>query len=158
MQLPVTLFKREKAPAGEQIIAAEYANALVTMLEGVVSEGTASGARVPGYRIAGKTGTVRKLINGSYGAGRYLAMFAGIAPVEDPRIVTVVVVDDPRSGVYYGGLVAAPVFASIMQAVLPMLNIEPKAFVAELFSLLRKGNRVSNSFCFGALVGNGGQV
>src|SRR5699024_4183080 len=93
MQLTVTLFMREKAPAGEQIIAAEYANALVTMLEGVVSEGTASGARVPGYRIAGKTGTVRKLINGSYGAGRYLAMFAGIAPVEDPRIVTVVVVD-----------------------------------------------------------------
>lgn len=124
--LPATLFKQEKAPQGEEVIAAEHANNLVKMLEGVVSEGTASRAQVPGYRIAGKTGTVRKLINGNYNSERYLAMFAGIAPVEDPRIVTVVVVDDPRSGVYYGGLVAAPVFASIMSAVLPMLNIEPE--------------------------------
>src|SRR5699024_4569838 len=124
--LPATLFKQEKTPQGEEVIAAEHANNLVKMLEGVVSEGTASRAQVPGYRIAGKTGTVRKLINGNYNSERYLAMFAGIAPVEDPRIVTVVVVDDPRSGIYYGGLVAAPVFASIMSAVLPMLNIEPE--------------------------------
>lgn len=124
--LPATLFKQEKAPEGEVVMAAEHANSIVKMLEGVVSEGTASRAQVPGYRIAGKTGTTRKLINGNYNSERYLAMFAGIAPVEDPRIVTVVAVDDPRSGVYYGGLVAAPVFANIMSAVLPMLNIEPE--------------------------------
>lgn len=123
--LPTTLVKQDQAPEGEQIIDAQHANDLVQMLEGVVNEGTASRARVPGYRIAGKTGTVRKLTNGNYEEDRYLAMFAGIAPAENPRIVTVVVVDEPKQGGYYGGLVAAPVFAHIMSGVLPMLNIEP---------------------------------
>lgn len=124
--LPATLFKKEVDPIGEQVIDANHANDMVKMLEGVVSDGTASRAQVPGYRIAGKTGTVRKLTNGNYDEDRYLAMFAGIAPAENPRIVTVVMVDDPGSGVYYGGLVAAPVFANIMARVLPMLNIEPE--------------------------------
>lgn len=125
--LPATLIKQEQPLVGEQIIDAEHANDMVRMLEGVVNEGTASRARVPGYRIAGKTGTVRKLTNGSYEEDKYLAMFAGIAPAENPRIVTVVVVDEPKEGGYYGGLVAAPVFAQIMSGVLPMLNIEPHA-------------------------------
>src|SRR5699024_8261971 len=85
--LPATLFKQEKTPQGEEVIAAEHANNLVKMLEGVVSEGTASRAQVPGYRIAGKTSTVRKLINGNYKSERYLSMFAGIAPADDPRTV-----------------------------------------------------------------------
>lgn len=123
--LPATLLKQDQPVEGEQIIDAQHANDMVKMLEGVVNEGTASRARVPGYRIAGKTGTVRKLTNGGYEEDKYLAMFAGIAPAENPRIVTVVVVDEPKRGGYYGGLVAAPVFANIMSGVLPMLNIEP---------------------------------
>lgn len=125
--LPVTMERQDNIPQGEQIIDAQHANDLVRMLEGVVNEGTASRARVPGYRIAGKTGTVRKMVSGGYKEEKYLAMFAGIAPAENPRIVTVVVVDEPKVGGFYGGLVAAPVFAHIMSGVLPMLNIEPES-------------------------------
>lgn len=125
--LPVTMERQDHIPQGEQIVDPQHANDLVRMLEGVVNEGTASRARVPGYRIAGKTGTVRKMVSGGYEEEKYLAMFAGIAPAENPRIVTVVVVDEPKVGGFYGGLVAAPVFAHIMSGVLPMLNIEPES-------------------------------
>ncbi|WP_111657276.1 peptidoglycan D,D-transpeptidase FtsI family protein [Isoalcanivorax indicus] len=110
----------------EQVISPVYARAIVDMLETVVSEeGTARRAKVPGYRVAGKTGTVHKLLPSGYADDRYVALFAGVAPAEDPRIVTVVIVDDPRGRDYFGGLVAAPVFSNIMAGVLRTLDIEP---------------------------------
>ena len=110
----------------EQVISPGYARALVDMMETVVSEeGTARRAKVPGYRVAGKTGTVHKLTATGYADDRYVALFAGVAPAENPRIVTVVVVDDPRGQDYFGGLVAAPAFSNIMAGVLRTLDIEP---------------------------------
>ena len=85
-------------------------------------EGTAP-ARIPGYRVAGKTGTARKLKNGQY-VREYVASFVGFAPVSDPRIVVAVMIDEP-SGPYYGGIVAAPVFAQITAATLRTLQVAP---------------------------------
>ncbi|MCH8544364.1 MAG: penicillin-binding protein 2 [Alcanivorax sp.] len=131
-RLPVTLQRLDAQQIeannrfAEQVISPLYARALVDMMETVVSEeGTARRAKVPGYRVAGKTGTVHKLMASGYADDRYVALFAGVAPAENPRIVTVVVVDDPRGQDYFGGLVAAPAFANIMAGVLRTLDIEP---------------------------------
>ena len=127
VKVPVSLEKIDQLPQGERVISQAHADALVNMLETVISEeGTARRAKVPGYRVAGKTGTVHKLTAAGYADDRYVALFAGLAPADDPRIVTVVVVDDPQGQDYYGGLVAAPVFGSIMAGVLRTLNIEPE--------------------------------
>ena len=96
------------------------------MLEGVVQTGgTGLRADVPGYRIAGKTGTVHKAANGVYAADRYQSLFAGMAPASDPKLVLVVVIDEPQGSDYYGGLVAAPVFSHVMQGALRILDIPP---------------------------------
>ena len=95
-------------------------------MEKVVSEGGGGKAAVKGYRIAGKTGTAEKLREdgGGYYQGRYIASFAGFAPVEDPRIAVLVVLDDPR-GTYYGGQIAAPVASEIFSQIFRYLNILP---------------------------------
>jgi cell division protein FtsI (penicillin-binding protein 3) len=97
------------------------------MLENVVSnDGTAPQAAIPGYRVAGKTGTA-KMANpdGGYSDDRYRALFAGMVPASDPRLVMVVVIDEPSAGKFYGGDVAAPVFAAVMDDALRLLNIPP---------------------------------
>ncbi len=78
-----------------------------------------------GYRVAGKTGTAHKAVAGGYAEDRYMSVFAGMAPISDPQLVMVVVIDEPQIGGYYGGLVAAPVFSSVMQGSLRILNIAP---------------------------------
>ena len=96
------------------------------MLETVVSkEGTALQAAVPGYRVGGKTGTAKKLENGGYADKRYNSLFVGMAPMSDPNLVMVIMVDEPTAGKYYGGLVAAPVFAKVMAGALRLLNVSP---------------------------------
>lgn len=109
-----------------QVISLDTARKLTGMLEKVVSEGGGKKASVPGYRIAGKTGTAEKLREGGggYYAGRYIASFVGFAPVEDPQVVILVVLDDPN-GVYYGGEIAAPVAKDIFAKVLRYLNVHP---------------------------------
>ena len=95
------------------------------MLEGVTQPGgTARQAVIPGYRVGGKTGTAHKLRadRKGYSQNEYRALFAGVAPISNPRIAMVVVVENPQ-GKYYGGLVAAPVFAKIMQESLRLLNV-----------------------------------
>jgi cell division protein FtsI (penicillin-binding protein 3) len=97
------------------------------MMETVVSEvGTARRAAVQGYRVAGKTGTAKKA-NGKrgYAGGRYQSVFAGMAPAGNPRMVMVVMVDEPRGTSYYGGIVAAPVFAKVMEGALRLFNVPP---------------------------------
>lgn len=118
----LSLKKLEKAPLGEQLVDAKIADEVLAMMEGVVEPGgTATRAQVPGYRVAGKTGTARKLVNGRYSTSEYRALFAGIAPVSDPRIVMVIVVENPVTK--YGGLAAAPAFSKIMQESLRLLNV-----------------------------------
>jgi cell division protein FtsI (penicillin-binding protein 3) len=95
------------------------------MLETVTGpEGTGKAARVKNYRVAGKTGTSRKASAAGY-ASRYIASFAGFAPASDPRLVAVVIVNDPSGGEYYGGLVAAPLFSTVMEGALRLLNVPP---------------------------------
>ncbi|MGH8552416.1 MAG: penicillin-binding transpeptidase domain-containing protein, partial [Methylococcales bacterium] len=109
-----------------RVLSRNTAQEVRDMLELVVSrEGTALQASVPGFRISGKTGTVKKVGARGYSSNRYLAVFAGLAPASRPRIVMVVVVDEPSNGAYYGGLVAAPVFSRVMDSVLRLLGIQP---------------------------------
>ena len=96
------------------------------MLEGVVSaQGTAPRAAVPGYRVAGKTGTVKKLGPHGYSDDRHQAIFVGMAPASAPRLVLSILIDEPAGKTYYGGDVAAPVFAQIMDDALRLLNVPP---------------------------------
>ena len=102
---------------------------IVARLAGVVVEGgTGTRGRLDGYSSAGKTGTVHKAsAAGGYHSDRYVSIFAGMAPVENPRIVTVVVVDDPRARGYFGGEAAAPVFADVASTALRLMQVTPSA-------------------------------
>jgi cell division protein FtsI (penicillin-binding protein 3) len=123
--VPVSLMKLDAPPAGAQVMKPETARAMRRMLELAVSdEGTAPQARIAGYRVAGKTGTARKLKDGQY-VNAYVASFAGFAPASDPRIVVAVMIDEPGGGRFYGGDVAAPVFAQIAAGSLRTLQVPP---------------------------------
>ncbi len=126
--LPLTLNKLEVAPKGERVFSKTTAKSVQAMLEGVVStEGTARRAMIDRYRIGGKTGTTRKVINGKYADRRYISSFVGMAPMSKPEFVMAVTVDDPRGKVYYGGSIAAPVFARLMKDALRLYNVAPDA-------------------------------
>jgi cell division protein FtsI (penicillin-binding protein 3) len=125
---PITMIKRERPEAGRQVIAPHIARAVRTMLEMVVQPGgTAPHAQVAGYRVAGKTGTARKLEGGRYVLTKYVSSFVGFAPVSDPRIIVAVMIDEPSAGQYYGGIVAAPVFREVVAGVLRTLSVMPDA-------------------------------
>lgn len=131
VSVPVSLLKQSEAPRGVRVVSDQTAVDVVHMLEAVTAPGgTAPEAAVSGYRIAGKTGTVKKLGRGGYSDNRYLAVFAGMAPASDPRLVMVVMVDEPRGKKYYGGDVAAPVFSHVMSEALRLLNVRPDAMAA----------------------------
>ena len=120
-------FERVDQPVeGVPVMGRATAQSMREILESVVSpEGTAQRARVDGYRVGGKTGTVRKSITGGYAEDRYRAVFAGMAPITRPRLVVVVVVDEPGGEEYYGGQVAAPVYAEIMARTMRVLGVPP---------------------------------
>ncbi len=142
---PLSLTKLETAPEGERVLSEKTASQVVEMMETVVNEGgTGQRASVEGYRIAGKTGTARKAISGGYG-DEYSVFFAGIAPVSDPKIAMVVFVDEPGSENYYGGQVAAPVFAKVATDTLRLLNVKPdqKTAYKNDLSGQKKGYRIS---------------
>jgi cell division protein FtsI (penicillin-binding protein 3) len=123
---PVSFLQQEQVPAGQRVMSARVAREVRTMMEEVLGpEGTAPLARVTGYRVAGKTGTVKKAVAGGYAEKRYQALFAGIAPASQPRLAMVVVIDEPSRDVYYGGAVAAPVFSRVMTGALRLMNIPP---------------------------------
>ena len=115
------------SPGATRVTSEATARELLGMLEAVVDEkdGTGRRARIRGYRVAGKTGTTRKAIEGGYAKRRYLSLFTGIAPVSDPRFVVAVVIDDPRGKQYYGGEVAAPVFRTVMADALRLNAVPP---------------------------------
>jgi len=127
VQQPVSLLALEGAlPPGKRVISHDTAAQVLKILHAVTDdEGTAKKARVPGYQVGGKTGTVHKVGAGGYEANKYIALFAGIAPIDHPRIVTVVVINDPKGALYGGGAVAAPVFSEMTGATLRILNVPP---------------------------------
>ena len=128
---PVTLVALETPADGRQVIAPDTATAVRRMLEEVVRPGgTGTKASVPGYRVAGKTGTAWKFAAGGYSEDKYISIFAGLAPASDPRLAAVVVIDEPSGELYYGSDVAAPVFAEVMTESLRLLAVPPDALPA----------------------------
>ena len=124
---PVELFKTTGPVAGRPVISVKTARAVRHMLELVTQPGgTAPQAQVAGYRVAGKTGTARKVEGGVY-ARKYIASFVGMAPASNPRLIVAIMIDEPSGGDYYGGSVAGPLFSSVMGAALRMLDVPTDA-------------------------------
>ncbi|MFT6916085.1 MAG: cell division protein FtsI (penicillin-binding protein 3) [Motiliproteus sp.] len=122
----LSLLKTAKPMPGERIMPEPVARQILDMMEQVTLKGgTGSRAQVPAFRVGGKTGTVHKVGSDGYEDDQYVAIFAGIAPIQDPRFVAIVVVDEPRGQQYYGGEVAAPVFSRIMAGTLRLMNVAP---------------------------------
>jgi len=127
VQLPVSLLALEdEEPVGQRVVSSRIAAQVLDVLHAVTDEnGTAGKARVAGYQVGGKTGTVHKVGAGGYLEDQYVALFAGVAPIEDPRIVTVVVINEPQGDNYGGGSAAAPVFSAVTEGALRILDITP---------------------------------
>jgi cell division protein FtsI (penicillin-binding protein 3) len=123
--LPLSVVRQTSPPPRQRVLSADVARTLRQMLERVVVAGTAQLAQVPGYSVAGKTGTVHKSTVSGYAEDRYLSLFAGMLPATRPRLVAVVVIDEPRGGEHFGGRVAAPIFASVMHEATRILNVPP---------------------------------
>jgi cell division protein FtsI (penicillin-binding protein 3) len=123
----VSLLKRDEDPNPVRVFSAKTAQSVRKMMETVImKDGTAYEARVDGYTVAGKTGTVKKA-SGAHGytSNKYFAVFAGMAPASDPKLIITVMIDEPSAGKYYGGLVSAPVFSRVMSGALRVLDIAP---------------------------------
>ncbi|MGB5164377.1 MAG: penicillin-binding transpeptidase domain-containing protein [Woeseiaceae bacterium] len=128
---PISLVALDEPNEGESVISADTAIAVRRMMEEVVRPGgTGTKASIAGYRVAGKTGTAWKFSTGGYSEDEYISIFAGLAPASDPRLATVVVIDEPRGELYYGSDVAAPVFADVMSESLRLLAVAPDALPA----------------------------
>ncbi|CUA83554.1 MULTISPECIES: peptidoglycan D,D-transpeptidase FtsI family protein [Gulbenkiania] len=126
--LPVSFTRLNGAMPGKQLIRPETARQMREMMMTVTQAGgTATRAQVLGFNVAGKSGTARKLVNGSYAANKHVGLFVGLAPATRPRLIVAVMVDEPTGGSYYGGTVAGPAFANIMAGSLRILGVEPDA-------------------------------
>jgi len=121
----LSLVQRNDQPKGERVFSEKNSLAVTQMLEKVVDKHVQK-AKVEGYRVGGKTGTSFKAVAGGYG-NDYVGLFAGVAPISNPQIVVVVVINDPGGDLYHGGEVAAPVFSRVMQGALRVLNVAPDA-------------------------------
>lgn len=132
------LYDEDRKPGeqleGQRVMSAETAREVRKMMQRVVSDkGTAKRASVANYSVAGKTGTVHKFIAGGYAEDRYLSVFAGMIPADEPELVMVVMIDEPRNGEHFGGLVAAPVFSKVMSGAMRLLDIAPDRISDEQF-------------------------
>ncbi|MEM7358578.1 MAG: penicillin-binding protein 2 [Pseudomonadota bacterium] len=129
---PVSLHAVAEPPRGKRVFSEQTIEQIGLMLEAAVGEeGTAPKARVDKYRVAGKTGTAHRVVNGQYQDDSYTSLFAGFAPLSDPDIVMVIAVSDPKGVDYYGGLVAAPVFSRVMEGALRFRDVSPDAIHAK---------------------------
>lgn len=137
----LTLLKRDGAATSKQIFSPQVARQMRAILEAAAGPDGAKLAQVQGYRVAGKSGTARKLVNGRYSTSAYRSSFVGFAPASDPRIVVAVTIDEPKGGVYYGGRVAAPVFAEVVASSLRRLGVQPDAPVESLVAAVPKGEK-----------------
>ncbi len=126
VQVPLTLTKQESPTSQKRIVSSTVAQQIKYMLNDVTSaRGTAIKANVPGYKVGGKTGTVKVSQGGGYAEEKYLSIFAGVVPLNNPKYAMVVVINEPNNGDYYGGVVAAPVFSNVMTETLRFMNIVP---------------------------------
>jgi cell division protein FtsI (penicillin-binding protein 3) len=126
--MPLSFTKLSQPAQGTAVITPATAQAMRKMLEMAAGPGgTAPKAQVVGYRVAGKTGTARKQQGGTYVEGKYIGSFVGFAPVSNPRIIVATMIDEPGAGKFYGGDVAAPVFANVVSGALRALNVPPDA-------------------------------
>ena len=125
MMRPVSLIKRDVVPEGVRVMDQQVADDLRIMLREVVHGGTGGRAMIDAFEVGGKTGTARKVGPNGYIKDRYIGMFAGLAPIDNPRFAMVVIIDDPSGKNYYGGLIAAPVFSRVAAGALRMLGVEP---------------------------------
>jgi len=120
----ITFQKLNNEPRSERVFSEDVAREVRSMLQAVVNSGTGKAASIPGYTVAGKTGTTHISENGSYADDRYISQFAGMVPAGNPAMVAVISITEPK-GRYYGGEVAAPVFAKIMAGALRLRNVNP---------------------------------
>ncbi len=131
---PVTFTKLVAPAPGKQVVSAKTAEQVRKMLEMVtLPGGTATRAQVVGYRVGGKTGTAKKLVNGAYSDTARVASFVGLAPISDPRLIVAVMIDEPTFALRYGGLVAAPIFSNVVAGSLRMLGVPPDAPTTNIF-------------------------
>ena len=133
MSRPVSFLRVDGPPAGIRALDPQLSREMVGLLEAVVATeaGTGYRAQIPGYRVAGKTGTAWKATAGGYSTDKYMAVFGGVAPATNPRLAAVVVIDEPGAGKYYGGDVAAPVFSGVVGGALRLLAVPPDAPVGD---------------------------
>jgi len=130
LSVPLSMTRLDQRPSGVQVLDPKVTAQVLQMLRTVVDEdgGTGSKARIPGYQVGGKTGTIHKTkAGGGYEEKRYRSVFAGLAPISNPRLACIVIIDEPRPlfGQYYGGFVAAPVFSKVMAGALRLMNVSP---------------------------------
>jgi len=131
--VPATIYKSDVRPKGTQVISAKTAIQMREMLETVTQTGgTAINAQTLGYRVGGKTGTAHKVEGKGYASNKYRGFFVGLAPMSAPRIVVAVMVDEPSSGGYYGGVVAAPAFSNIVAGTLRGMSVLPDAAIKQM--------------------------
>jgi len=130
IRYPVSLIRQDEKPEGVRVVSEKVSMAVREMLKEAVARGTGGRAQPNLYTAGGKTGTVHLVGASGYEKDQYKAIFAGMAPMDNPRIVTVVAVDAPQAGEYYGGEVAAPVFARVMGDALRLLNVKPELEVS----------------------------
>lgn len=131
IKMPLSLLRVEKPPVGVRVVDEKIAHEMMQMLQSVLQKGgTGLSARVPGYSVAGKTGTAWISVNKSYQKHRYTSSFVGIAPASHPRLVVAVVIHDPQGKQFYGGDVSGPAFEKIMEGSLRILNIPPDSPVS----------------------------
>ncbi len=124
--VPVTMLKSDATVAGQQVFSAETARAVRKMLQMAAAPGgTAPLAQTIGYSVGGKSGTAHKQIGKGYASNKYRAWFTGMAPIDKPRVIVGVMIDEPSSGQYFGGLVAAPVFSAVVQQSLRLMGVQP---------------------------------
>ncbi len=125
--LPTVAFIAADQPSndGRRVIDKHIAREVRNMLESVVTDGTGHRAAIPGYRVAGKTGTSHRSVSGGYAEDRYVSVFAGFAPASRPEFAAVVVIHDPKAGQHFGSVVAAPIFSEVMSHALRIQNVEP---------------------------------
>lgn len=124
--IPVTMLKSSEPAIGVRVFSAENAHAVRRMLQlAAAPGGTGPLAQTVGYSVGGKSGTARKQVGKGYASNKYRAWFTGMAPIEAPRIIVAVMVDEPSVGGYFGGVVAAPVFSEVVQQTLRMMGVQP---------------------------------
>jgi cell division protein FtsI (penicillin-binding protein 3) len=124
--IPVSMLKQDQPQPGLQVLSPKTAQEIRKMLQLAAGPGgTGPLAQTMGYSVGGKSGTAHKQEGHGYASNKYRSWFVGMAPIDKPRIIVAVMVDEPSNGVYFGGAVAAPVFSQVVQQTLRMMNVPP---------------------------------